>query len=436
MRKRVPLDGAGSPSDVLAVPPRDLRERLAFLDFTDADRANLGELGQVLDKHADTLIGAFYRHLLSFEPTRRLLADPAVKARVIEKQREYLLSLGAPEIDESYVRNRRQIGMSHLEVGLGPGWYLGAYALYQSLLIPVIFETWRHNPARVEAIIISLQKLLSFDSQLAMEAYISQREEQLEFLNRELAAMGRDLEDRLETRSQELRETTDRAQAAEELASIATIVAGLAHEIGTPMGVIQGHAELLESSVNDERGKQRLQTIRDQIERITTIMRSLLNMARPGGRERQPVGVGALLERSLNFLTEKFRVRRIRVSRDLADGVSAFGDEEKLQQLFLNLFLNAADAMPEGGNLRVSLHTLGPDLLEVLVIDDGRGMPSEELQRVFEPFYTTKGAGQGTGLGLVVARGIVRDHGGTIGVTSEPGQGTEFRVVLPILTSE
>jgi signal transduction histidine kinase len=418
------------------VPPQDLRQRLAFLDFTDADRANLAELGEVLEKHADSFISAFYRHLLSFEPTRRLLADPEVKDRVIAKQRDYLLSLGTPEIDETYLRNRRQIGMSHLQVGLGPGWYLGAYALYQSLLIPVIFETWRHNPARVEAIIISLQKLLSFDSQLAMEAYISQREEQLEFLNRELAAVGRDLEDRLETRSRELRETADRAQAAEELASIATIVAGLAHEIGTPMGVIQGHAELLESSVNDERAKQRLQTIRDQIDRITTIMRSLLNMARPDGRERQPVDVGALLEGSLNFLTEKFRVRQIRVSRDLADGMSVFADEEKLQQLFLNLFLNAADAMPEGGNLRVTLRALDPDSLEVLVIDDGHGIPSEVLQRMFEPFYTTKGAGQGTGLGLVVARGIVRDHGGTIGVASEPGEGAEFRVVLPRASSE
>jgi signal transduction histidine kinase len=418
------------------VPPQDLRQRLAFLDFTDADRANLAELGEVLEKHADSFISAFYRHLLSFEPTRRLLADPEVKDRVIAKQRDYLLSLGTPEIDETYLRNRRQIGMSHLQVGLGPGWYLGAYALYQSLLIPVIFETWRHNPARVEAIIISLQKLLSFDSQLAMEAYISQREEQLEFLNRELAAVGRDLEDRLQTRSRELRETADRAQAAEELASIATIVAGLAHEIGTPMGVIQGHAELLESSVNDERAKQRLQTIRDQIDRITTIMRSLLNMARPDGRERQPVDVGALLEGSLNFLTEKFRVRQIRVSRDLADGMSVFADEEKLQQLFLNLFLNAADAMPEGGNLRVTLRALDPDSLEVLVIDDGHGIPSEVLQRMFEPFYTTKGAGQGTGLGLVVARGIVRDHGGTIGVASEPGEGAEFRVVLPRASSE
>ncbi|MEE9280594.1 MAG: protoglobin domain-containing protein [Myxococcota bacterium] len=415
--------------------PEELRLRLAFLGFTDADRANLSELAPILEKDADSFMGAFYRHLLSFEPTRRLLADPDVKERVIAKQRAYLLSLGTQEVDEAYVEERSGIGMAHLQVGLGPGWYLGAYALYMSLLIPVIFEAWKHSPARIEAIITSLQKILSLDAQLAMEAYIARREEQLEFLNRELAAASRDLEGRLETRSQELRETTDRARAAEELASVATIVAGLAHEIGTPMGVIQGHAELLESSVSDERGRQRLQTIREQIERISSIIRSLLNMARSEGRERQPVELAPIVDRSLSFLIEKFRLRGIRLKRDLAAGVTIFGDDEKLQQLLLNLLLNAADAMPQGGKLEISLSKLDSGQAEILITDEGHGMAPEVLDRVFEPFYTTKAAGQGTGLGLVVANGIVRDHGGSIEATSEVGRGTQFRIVLPGLES-
>ncbi len=416
--------------------PEELRMRLAFLGFTEADRENLAEFAPILEKNADSFIGAFYRHLLSFEPTRRLLADPEVKESVMQSQRDYLLSLGGPTIDEDYVASRERIGLRHLEVGLRPAWYLGAYSQFLSLLIPMIFEAWRHSPARAEAVIASLQKLLSFDTQVAMEAYVARREEQLEFLNRELAATGRDLEGKLETRSQELRETTNRAQAAEELASIATIVAGLAHEIGTPMGVIQGHAELLESSVNDERGKQRLRTIRDQIERISNIIRSLLNMARSDHRELQPVDVRAVLERSLSFLTEEFRLRQIRVKRDLVDTASVFGDEEKLQQLFLNLLLNATDAMPEGGNLEIRAQGLSGDKLEVLISDDGHGMPPDVLARVFEPFYTTKPAGQGTGLGLVVAHGIVRDHGGTIEATSEVERGTQFRIVLPCLPSD
>ena len=417
--------------DVVLVQDDDLRQRLEFLGLGETDRANLAELGPLLEKNAESFIGPFYRHLLSFEPTRRLLADPEVKERLFAKQKQYLLSLGQPEIDESYVEARRKIGLTHLQVGLEPRWYLGAYSLYLNLLIPAIFEAWRHDPSRIEAIILSLQKLLSLDSQLAMEAYIATREEQLEFLNRELAAAGLDLEGRLESRSQELRETTHRARAAEELASLATIVAGLAHEIGTPMGVIQGHAELLESSVSDERGRQRLQTIREQIERISNIIRTLLNMARAEERELQLVDLEAVLERSLSFLSERFRLRGIEVRRELHEARSILGDEEKLQQLFLNLFLNAVDAMAEGGILGVSVRELGDDRVEVRVSDDGHGMSAEVLGRVFEPFYTTKPGGQGTGLGLVVAHGIARDHGGTIEARSEEGHGAEFRVVLP-----
>ena len=417
--------------DVVLVQDDDLRQRLEFLGLGETDRANLAELGPLLEKNAESFIGPFYRHLLSFEPTRRLLADPEVKERLFAKQKQYLLSLGQPEIDESYVEARRKIGLTHLQVGLEPRWYLGAYSLCLNLLIPAIFEAWRHDPSRIEAIILSLQKLLSLDSQLAMEAYIATREEQLEFLNRELAAAGLDLEGRLESRSQELRETTHRARAAEEPASLATIVAGLAHEIGTPMGVIQGHAELLESSVSDERGRQRLQTIREQIERISDIIRTLLNMARAEERELQLVDLEAVLERSLSFLSERFRLRGIEVRRELHEARSILGDEEKLQQLFLNLFLNAVDAMAEGGILGVSVRELGDDRVEVRVSDDGHGMSAEVLGRVFEPFYTTKPGGQGTGLGLVVAHGIARDHGGTIEARSEEGHGAEFRVVLP-----
>ncbi len=187
--------------------------------------------------------------------------------------------------------------------------------------------------------------------------------------------------------------------------------------------------------MSDERGRQRLQTI-EQIERISNIIRSLLNMARSDHRERQPVDVCAVLERSLSFLTEKFRLRQIRVKRDLVDAASVFGDEEKLQQLFLNLLLNAVDAMPEGGNLEIRAQRLSGDKLEVLISDDGHGMPPNVLARVFEPFYTTKPSGQGTGLGLVVAHGIVRDHGGTIEATSEVERGTQFRIVLPCLSGD
>jgi signal transduction histidine kinase len=108
------------------------------------------------------------------------------------------------------------------------------------------------------------------------------------------------------------------------------------------------------------------------------------------------------------------------------------GDPERLQQLFLNLLLNAADAMPEGGRLQVALEA-GPDRTALVrVADTGTGIRPEDLEKVFDPFFTTKPAGEGNGLGLMVCKGIVGDHGGSIDVTSEPGVGTEFRVLLPL----
>ncbi len=225
--------------------------------------------------------------------------------------------------------------------------------------------------------------------------------------------------------------TSARAHAAEELASIATLVAGLAHEIGTPMNVIQGHAERLERAMTDERSRWRLRTIRDQIERITSIIQSLLNMARPKAREHSPVDVARVLEQAVAFLTEKFRARSIVAKIDAEVRPIVRGDGEKLQQVFLNLFINAADAMPAGGELNIQLQPLSEERVRISVKDTGHGIPEAILARIFEPFFTTKEGGRGNGLGLMVAASIVREHAGEIEVQSQEGVGTVFFIDLP-----
>jgi signal transduction histidine kinase len=412
-------------------PEPDIAEQISFLGLTAEDRDALRELRPILEKNAEGFVGAFYRHLLSFEPTRRLLRDPEVRDRLLEKQRGYLLSLGNPTLDERYIRDRIEIGRAHVRVGLGMRWYLGSYALYLSLLGPMLREAYDREPERAERALSALTKLLLLDAQLAVEAYVATREEQLEELNRELAAAARELETDYRRRGTELRETTQRARAAEELASVANIVAGLAHEIGTPMGVIRGHAELLDSSVRDERGRWRLQTIREQIDRISNIMRTLLNIARPHAPERMLLDLRRVLDDTLAFLGERFKRRGIAVERRMVESAPLYGDGEKLQQLFLNLFLNAADAMPDGGTLSVDLNRGDTGRLRVRVADTGAGMTPDAVRRIFEPFYTSKPAGQGSGLGLTVAREIVHNHDGSIEVSSEVGQGTEFRIEFP-----
>jgi len=408
-----------------------LKQRLAYLDLGEADRELLAELGPVLEKHADVFVAAFYRHLLSFEPTRALLRDPVVKERLLARQREYLLSLSRPDFDEAFLADRRRIGETHERVGLDPSWYLGSYSLYFSLLASTLADTRAVDPERGVRTLVALQKLLMLDAQLAMEAYIGARERELEYVTEELARAGQRLGHDFAEQGVELRETQERARAAEELASIATLVAGLAHEIGTPMGVIQGHAKMLESNVSGDNALWRLKTIQEQIGRISRIIQTLLNMARPRKSRRVPVALEGLLESTLGFLSEKIGRRRIQVERSFQPVVSVSGDPERLQQLLLNLLMNAADAMPEGGKLRLGLSPAGGRCVELRIGDSGPGIRAADLPRIFEPFFTTKESGQGNGLGLMVAQGIVKDHGGSIEVTSREGEGTEFSILFP-----
>jgi signal transduction histidine kinase len=410
----------------------DLEQRLAFLNLGPADLECLAELRPVFEKHAPAFVAAFYRHLLSFPGTRQLLGDPVVKEVLFEKQRAYLLSLTQPGLDDDYVKERRGIGETHERVGLEPRWYLGAYALYLSILIPVVFETYEHEPQKAMAALNALQKLLLLDAQIAMDAYMDRNQRELEYLADELAKEGRRLTRDYEAQQEELRVTEDRARAAEELASVATLVAGLAHEIGTPMGVIRGHAKLLESSISGEDATWRLRTIQEQVGRISKIIQTLLNMARPRRMHRLPVTLEPLLDASLSFLRERLARRRIEVVRSFEPVPSIVGDSERLQQLFLNLFLNAADAMSDGGELCVSLALRDAGTVEIRVADTGVGIPDAAIEQVFDPFFTSKPAGEGSGLGLMVAKGIVSDHGGSIDVTSGPSQGTEFVIALPL----
>jgi signal transduction histidine kinase len=408
-----------------------LAQRLAFSGLGAEDRAALADLEPVLERHADRLVGAFYRHLLSFDETRRLLADPDVKRRLMAKQRAYLLGLARPSLDADYVQERVKIGRVHAQVGLETRWYLGAYALYFSLLAPMIFEAYPAEPRRSERALTALVRVLFFDAQLAIDAYFERRERQLEYLNRELAATSLELRRRVEDQDSELREVAQRARVAEELASVATLAAGLAHEIGTPMGVIRGHAELLEKSVTDDRGRWRLATIQEQIDRITRIIGALLDIARPHPPTFRPTRLAEVIEGTLSFLSEKFERRGIQVLRQLGDAPPVLADPDKLQQVFLNLYVNAVDAMPGGGALHIALDCDERGWPRVQIADTGTGIAPEDLPRVFEAFYTTKGAGAGSGLGLAVARSIVRDHGGTIEVESRIGRGTRFWLALP-----
>jgi PAS domain S-box-containing protein len=230
----------------------------------------------------------------------------------------------------------------------------------------------------------------------------------------------------------ELRRAEARAQSAEQLASLAVITAGIAHDVGTPMNVILGYADMLRDSLEDPRNKRRAEVISEQVRRVTDLLQTLMNIARPRKMMRTPLQIEQVLEHSLEFFREKLRSRKIEVVRDFHPVPRIHGDRDRLEQMFLNFLVNAADAMPGGGRLTVSIQPIDDERIEISIADSGHGIEPQALGRIFEPFYTSKDRGKGTGLGLVVCRSIILDHQGSVEVESQPEKGTCFRLRFPI----
>jgi signal transduction histidine kinase len=230
------------------------------------------------------------------------------------------------------------------------------------------------------------------------------------------------------------RRAEERARLSEELASLGTLSAGIAHDVGTPVNVILGYARMMTSSLQDAKNRERAALIAEQAQRVANLIQTLLNVARPGERIHSPVQMAGVLDTALSFVQERLSGHGIALERRLAPVPDVRGDPDRLQQVFLNLFMNASDAMPDGGALRIELSTSDDAHVEIAVEDSGPGIPAEHLGRVFEPFFTTKPRGKGCGLGLLVSRRILIEHGGTIDVASEIGRGTRFRIRLPVKT--
>ncbi len=224
----------------------------------------------------------------------------------------------------------------------------------------------------------------------------------------------------------------DQLRKAERLAELGTLASGMAHEIGTPMNVILGRAELLMRKTKDDRTRKGLETIVTQVERITKIMNQLLSFARKRPAERRGIDLGSVLNDVLEVLVDHLQSQHIRLNKIIPSALpKVLADPDQMNQVFLNLILNACQAMPEGGDLTISLQS-NESTVECSIQDTGCGMTEEQRKRIFDPFFTTKPVGEGTGLGLTIIHGIIQEHQGTINVHSVPNEGTTFFLSLPI----
>jgi two-component system, NtrC family, sensor kinase len=224
---------------------------------------------------------------------------------------------------------------------------------------------------------------------------------------------------------------------ADKLSSIGLLAAGVAHEVNTPLAVISSYTQMLAKQV---RGDQRMAPLLDKITqqtfRASEIVNGLLNFSRTGAAEFTALDLNHIIEETLKLLEHQFRASQVQLQTSFEDNLPPIlGNSGKLQQVFLNLFLNAKDAMAAGGTLRVATQANGR--VAVDVSDTGSGIASEHMQRIYDPFFTTKGTvseGQrrGTGLGLAVSYGIIQEHAGKIQVESQIGSGTTFHLEFPM----
>jgi len=236
---------------------------------------------------------------------------------------------------------------------------------------------------------------------------------------------------------QELERANQQLFHAAKLASVGQLADGIAHEINNPAGIILTRSEYLASIIKERDGSSPLQedieVIRRQAQRIAEIVGGLLTFSRPSALQMRQLDLNALMTECLALLSPKFYARNIQVHCNLDKSLPMIlADPNGLEQVFINVLNNAIEAMPQSGHVTVVTGAGPGKEVYVQISDTGVGVPAEDLRKIFDPFFTTKQPGRGTGLGLSVSYGIVRDHGGRIEISSSPGQGTTFQVVLPL----
>lgn len=231
------------------------------------------------------------------------------------------------------------------------------------------------------------------------------------------------------------RMAVDQLRHAERLNVIGTLAAGVAHELGTPLNVIAGCAEILAEDSADPTVHRRTIMIIEQVAKVSAIIRHLLDFGHRGGVARGDVELGELASATVEMLQSTARKRGVQIVLECGPPVHVSGNVSELEQVLSNLILNGVQAMTHSGTVRVTTHVAeraGHATACIEVADQGHGIATTDLPRIFDPFFTTKDVGEGTGLGLSVSYGIVRDHDGTIEVESQPGRGSTFTVVLPL----
>lgn len=271
----------------------------------------------------------------------------------------------------------------------------------------------------------------------ALEMHNIQLTEELRSKNDELMDLNKHLEEMVAERTSRLMEAQKKLIYSEKLATIGMLSAGVAHEVKNPLAIIVQGSEILENALKDRESLQQIVTeIKKAALRGDRIVRGLMDFARQTPAKLEDADIRDIVETALNVVEHQFSLKGISIKREYpCDAVRLMLDKQQIEQVFLNLLLNAADAMPDGGTINIVIDTYRAEdeirWLRISFTDSGKGVPPGELKRIFDPFYTTKQKSGGTGLGLSVSLGIIENHGGSIQAESTEGKGTCFIINLP-----
>ena len=254
-------------------------------------------------------------------------------------------------------------------------------------------------------------------------------------LTNKLAERNLALEELNATLEQQVEERTQQVLHGEKLSAVGRLAAGLVHEVRTPLAVVSGWVELLQEDEElQSKHRSSLEMMSEGLQRAFGVLDKLRDLSKSKVRAKQAVDINDLLAHNLALVRHRLNQKQVQLQEDLTEMRKIWADKDQLSQVLLNLINNALDAM-DGGKLIVRTHRLlagaQGEMVEIDIADTGPGISAEELNRVFEPFYTTKGE-NGTGLGLPICLGIIKAHGGELVANSELGSGTTFHIRLPV----